>query len=366
MLTAGAGHRLRRVRRSKFESRVRERLARLGVFRELVVASETSCGPVRDRVRRRKGVLAAVTGVLELAGCPFRVRECRGRAAANGEINRLSYREWRPLSDGLGLPARALRHRGGKRRPRRRQRRGLRRHHALGGHRALLPGKEIDEAAALALGKPGDRLRLPDASGPEQTRRLDGADLRHREEQLENLCSRGGLGRVGEDLHDLEPAFPQLQLQLRPRRPDLIRPCESVRPLLMEAGRAGWVRRTRVRSPPLAIVRIDARRGTECCRPRIVGKPGPTGNSSVGPGHTASCFARLVLRGTTRSAPARDRPRASSYPETVTVTSRLPSPGPVGAKALVVGSVQKALSRMSICHGLEPVTSACGPSEKNV
>jgi hypothetical protein len=99
------------------------------------------------------------------------------------------------------------------------------------------PDEEIDQTVALALGEPADRLRLPDAGGPEQAGGLDRAELRHRKEQLAHRCSRGELRRVGEDLLDREPAFSQLLLQMRPRRPDLIRACEGVRTLLVEAGR---------------------------------------------------------------------------------------------------------------------------------
>jgi hypothetical protein len=55
---------------------LRERLATLGVLRELLVARGQGCGPVLGSLRRRQGLLLeAVADVLELAGGPLRVRE---------------------------------------------------------------------------------------------------------------------------------------------------------------------------------------------------------------------------------------------------------------------------------------------------
>jgi hypothetical protein len=53
-----------------------ERLARLGVLRELLLARGPGAGPGRRGLRRRQGVLVGAVGdVLELAGAPLRVRE---------------------------------------------------------------------------------------------------------------------------------------------------------------------------------------------------------------------------------------------------------------------------------------------------
>jgi hypothetical protein len=60
---------------------LRERLARLGVLQEPLLAREPDGGPARAGLRRRQGLLLeAVTDVLELAGGPLRVREVHAAA----------------------------------------------------------------------------------------------------------------------------------------------------------------------------------------------------------------------------------------------------------------------------------------------
>src|SRR5262249_28526398 len=67
-----------------------------------------------------------------------------------------------------------------------------------------LPIEEGDELGALALGEPADGLRLADPAAVEQARGLHSTELRHRHQHVEDLRGLHPLGRVEEDLLDLD------------------------------------------------------------------------------------------------------------------------------------------------------------------
>src|SRR5262249_42203991 len=91
-----------------------------------------------------------------------------------------------------------------------------------------LPVEEANQLGALAVGEPSHRLRLADAAHVEEPRRLHPPELRHRHQHVEDLRSRHVLGRVAQDLLDLNAPVLQVLLQLGPANTDVVRPLTSL------------------------------------------------------------------------------------------------------------------------------------------
>src|SRR6202030_271110 len=73
-----------------------------------------------------------------------------------------------------------------------------------------LPVEELNQLRALPVGQPTHRLRLTDATGVEEARRLDASELRHGHQDVDHLRRRDVLGRVVEDR--LDPHLAVLQV----------------------------------------------------------------------------------------------------------------------------------------------------------
>src|SRR5712691_5784625 len=73
-----------------------------------------------------------------------------------------------------------------------------------------LPVEEPNQLRALAIGEPSHRLRLTDPAHVQEARRLHPPELRHRHQHVEDLCGRHVLGRVAEDLFDLDASVLQI------------------------------------------------------------------------------------------------------------------------------------------------------------
>src|ERR671930_1251272 len=95
-----------------------------------------------------------------------------------------------------------------------------------------LPVEEANQLRALAVGKPSHRLRLADPAHVQKARRLHPTELRDRHQHVEDLCGRHVLGRVAEDLFDLDAAVFQVLLQPGPPDPDVVRPLQRFHPLI--------------------------------------------------------------------------------------------------------------------------------------
>src|SRR5712691_4749688 len=74
--------------------------------------------------------------------------------------------------------------------------------------RLLLPVEEANQLRPLTVGEASHRLRLADPAHVQEARRLHPSELRHRHQHIEDLRRRHVLGRVTEDLFDLDaPVF---------------------------------------------------------------------------------------------------------------------------------------------------------------
>jgi hypothetical protein len=71
----------------------------------------------------------------------------------------------------------------------------------------------------------------------EDPARSDGADLRHRQEEIVQPRRPHTRGWLGDDLHELDLARREPLLQLRPRRPHLVRPRQRMQTLLARSPR---------------------------------------------------------------------------------------------------------------------------------
>src|SRR5204863_3206369 len=100
-----------------------------------------------------------------------------------------------------------------------------------------LPVEEANQLSALAVGEASHRLRLADAAHVQEARRLDPPELRYGHQHVEDLRSRHVLGRVAEDLLDLDTPVLEILLQLRPTAADVIRALERLHPLVERADR---------------------------------------------------------------------------------------------------------------------------------
>src|SRR5947208_2397699 len=86
-----------------------------------------------------------------------------------------------------------------------------------------LPVEEANQLSALAVGEASHRLRLADAAHVQEARCLDPPELRYGHQHVEDLRGRHVLGRVAEDLLDLDTSVLEILLQLRPTDADVIR-----------------------------------------------------------------------------------------------------------------------------------------------
>src|SRR5881398_1824794 len=100
-----------------------------------------------------------------------------------------------------------------------------------------LPVEEANQLRALAVGEPSYRLRLADAAHVQEARRLHPPELRHRHQHVEDLCGRHVLGRVAEDLLDLDATVLQVLLQPGSTHPDVVRPLQRFHPLVERTNR---------------------------------------------------------------------------------------------------------------------------------
>src|ERR687887_2111468 len=76
--------------------------------------------------------------------------------------------------------------------------------------------EEANQLSALAVREASHRLRLADSAHVEEARRLHPPELRHRHQHVEDLRGRYVLGRVAEDLLDLDAAVLQVLFQPGP------------------------------------------------------------------------------------------------------------------------------------------------------
>src|SRR5437763_4793527 len=90
-----------------------------------------------------------------------------------------------------------------------------------------LPVEEANQLRALAVGEPSHRLRLADPAHVQEARRLHPPELRYRHQHVEDLRGRHVLGRVAEDLFDLDTAVFQVLLQPRSAYADVVRPLQG-------------------------------------------------------------------------------------------------------------------------------------------
>src|SRR4030088_1530236 len=95
-----------------------------------------------------------------------------------------------------------------------------------------LPVEEVNQLRTLPLGQPADSLRLADATRIEEARRLHAAELRHRHEDVDHLCSLNELRRRVENRLNPDPPVLQVLLQLRAADAYVIRPLERVHALV--------------------------------------------------------------------------------------------------------------------------------------
>jgi hypothetical protein len=97
--------------------------------------------------------------------------------------------------------------------------------------------EEVDQLASLSIGQTAERLRVSDPTSGEDAAGSDRADLRHRQEDIaQPRCPHTG-GWVGEDLHQLDLSRRELLLQLRPRRPYLVRLLQRTQTLFARSAR---------------------------------------------------------------------------------------------------------------------------------
>src|SRR5205823_4596936 len=87
--------------------------------------------------------------------------------------------------------------------------------------------EESNQLGALAFGQTPDGLRLADPALVEEARRLHPPELGHRHQHVEHLRGRDVLGRVVENLFDLDAADLQVLLQLSAADPDVVGPGQS-------------------------------------------------------------------------------------------------------------------------------------------
>src|SRR6185436_11645049 len=77
----------------------------------------------------------------------------------------------------------------------------------------LLPVEEANQLSALTVGQSSHRLRLADPAHVQEARRLHPPELRYSHQHVEDLRSRHVLGRVTEDLFNLDASILQILLQ---------------------------------------------------------------------------------------------------------------------------------------------------------
>src|SRR5262249_60554827 len=100
-----------------------------------------------------------------------------------------------------------------------------------------LPVEEANQLRALPVGEPSDRLRLADAAHVEEARRLYPPELRHGHQHVEDLRGRHVLGRVAQDLLDVDAAVLQVLFQLGPPDANVVRSLERFHALVERADR---------------------------------------------------------------------------------------------------------------------------------
>ena len=86
--------------------------------------------------------------------------------------------------------------------------------------------------AALAIREAADRFRLADPAHVEETCCLHSPELRHGHEHVEDLCGRDILGRVTEDLFDLDVAVFEILLQACAPDADVVRSLQRLHALI--------------------------------------------------------------------------------------------------------------------------------------
>ena len=102
----------------------------------------------------------------------------------------------------------------------------------------MLAVEEPNQLGALSVGEATDRLRLADAARVQEAGRLHPAELGHGHQHVEHLRGRHVLGRVAEDLVDLDKARPSGPSSDWARlHPDVVRPLERLHALVEGADR---------------------------------------------------------------------------------------------------------------------------------
>src|SRR5581483_10057604 len=81
--------------------------------------------------------------------------------------------------------------------------------------------EEPNQLGTLTLGQSTDGLRLADPALVQEPRGLHASELRDRHQHVEHLRGRDVLGRLVEDLLDLDLPHLQVLLQLRPADADV-------------------------------------------------------------------------------------------------------------------------------------------------
>src|SRR6476661_5279678 len=97
--------------------------------------------------------------------------------------------------------------------------------------------EQRDELVTLALGEPAHGLRLADPALVQAARRLDAAELREREQDVEDLRRHQVLGRAREHLSCRDIAGLQFALQPRPLNPYRVRAAQRLHALVERSER---------------------------------------------------------------------------------------------------------------------------------
>ena len=95
-----------------------------------------------------------------------------------------------------------------------------------------LPVEERNQFLTLAARESADRLRLADPALVEHPCRLDVAELRHRQQHVEDLRGRDELWWIAQDLFDRHLTGLQILLELGAAHPDVVGPLECFHPLI--------------------------------------------------------------------------------------------------------------------------------------
>src|SRR2546430_7249489 len=100
-----------------------------------------------------------------------------------------------------------------------------------------LPVEEPDELGALALRQASNGLRLADSALVEEACGLDAPEFRHGHQDVEDLRRRDVLGRVAQDVVDVDGSRLEVLLELRSADADVVRPLERFHALIQRAER---------------------------------------------------------------------------------------------------------------------------------